>query len=159
MSLTVRTESFLPVARELAWEVWSDLAGWHEWTQAILPVGPVPDDPWALGTRLRVRVRMPIALAFAPIIVESEPGRVVAWEGKAAGVVGVHRFAFEDAPKGGTHFVHEEIFTGPGVWLLRLIGGAGATERVFRVYNQDLERRSNQAEAQARMSEGLRTDL
>jgi hypothetical protein len=81
----------------------------------------------ALGSRLEVKIAMKSGrvMTFRPKVVEYEPGRRFAWQGKLGvrGLFdGLHRF--EVRPSGsGTTFVHSEEFRGilPPV-LKRLLG-------------------------------------
>lgn len=139
MSVEVRTSVRMDAPPRLVWEVWRDLAGWARWTEAIVPAPPTPADPWRVGETVYLKPQVGVPVRFEARIVAAEPGREVVWEGRSAAVVGRHIFRFEaDGP--GTIFRHEQIFEGPGLPLLRLIGGARRTERLFERYNADLAR-------------------
>ncbi|MCA9771177.1 MAG: SRPBCC domain-containing protein [Myxococcales bacterium] len=139
MSVFVTTSIRIDAPPALAWEVWRDLARWSEWTETINPAPPIPADPWRVGETVYMRPKVGVPVRFTAKIVAVDPGREVAWEGRSAGVVGRHVFRFE-ADGAGTIFHHEQRFSGPGMPLFHLIGGARRAEGVFEAYNADLAR-------------------
>ena len=122
----------------IVWEVWSDIARWHEWTASITSIDPLGPGPLAVG--LRARVRQP---KFPPAVWEVtaiEPGWLFTWVSSSPGarVTGTHRI---ESHAGGSRATMTIAFAGP---VARVVGwiSRSLTERYLQLEADGLKARS-----------------
>ena len=80
-----------------------------------------------------------LTLHFHPTVEAATPGKHLIWVGKGGGVTGRHAFYLDRRPE-GTQVREHETFSGPGVLVMRLLGQAEATRRMFRQNLKGLKR-------------------
>lgn len=125
------------------WAILTDFAAMADWNPLIRSIEGTP----AVGRRLKVTIQPQgkAPMRFAPTVTRADPGRELAWLGRVGlpGLFdGAHHFRLEPDGRGGTHFIHGEVFTGLLVGLV--MGGAmlDGTRAGFTAMNEALKARA-----------------
>ena len=95
----------------LAWEVFSDWTLWPQFSELYHEIRWTKGEPWQEGSRLSIKVAMPIGVTLDHVITSCEPGKKVAWIDHAAGTTMEQWVFFESVP-GGTLVRTRAEFTG-----------------------------------------------
>ena len=127
MSYRIETQIEIDAPPERVWAVIADFARYPEWNPFILEVtGSVYE-----GASVRYRFEFPRGLRIRAVakILRFEPGKILLWEAHFLSrklFNGAHHFEMRPGDKGGTVFLHGELFSGflsPLAWpLVRLMG-------------------------------------
>ncbi len=105
---------------DAVWAILMDFEAYPDWNPFVREIKGSPTE----GEQLSVRLQNPggKAMAFAPFVTESVPGRRFSWLGKVGfkGVFdGHHRFDIAPTERGTVHFSQSEDFSGalvPVLW-------------------------------------------
>ena len=128
------------------WRVLSDLSRLPEWyypSRRVRVIGPLPIAP---GTRflLWIRTAAGIEVEAPGEILAVEPGRMLRWRGRSAGIAATATWLLE--PRGaGTHLTHE--FAGGG-WMMLLSRMSGRAPITAAKRLENLKRVVEQPAAQ-----------
>jgi hypothetical protein len=104
----IRLERVIPAHRQRIWDLHADVAGWPKWQLDIATASI--DGPLAAGSALTwttAGLDKPIVSTIHAV----EPHRSTLWSGPASGIVGIHRWAFDDTDA-GTRVTTEESWGG-----------------------------------------------
>jgi uncharacterized protein YndB with AHSA1/START domain len=107
----IRLERVIPAHRQRIWDLHADVAGWPKWQLDIATASI--DGPLAAGSALTwttAGLDKPIVSTIHAV----EPHRSTLWSGPASGIVGIHRWAFDDTAA-GTRVTTEESWGGAPV--------------------------------------------
>jgi uncharacterized protein YndB with AHSA1/START domain len=107
----IRLERVIPAHRQRIWDLHADVAGWPKWQLDIATASI--DGPLAAGSALTwttAGLDKPIVSTIHAV----EPHRSTLWSGPASGIVGIHRWAFDDTDA-GTRVTTEESWGGAPV--------------------------------------------
>lgn len=103
------------------WRVFRDVESWPAWNPVVMSARHLSGHGWEIGSTFHLELRPGrFATTFQPSIIEANPGRRVTWVGEGMGVVGRHTFTFEQQGA-NTVVTSREAFSGPFLWLMRLI--------------------------------------
>ncbi len=134
----------------VVWRVFSAMEDWKSWNPVCENCRIISGSAMAADTCFTFSMRpyyLPIKVM--PTINRCEPGKEVIWEGRRFGVHAVHRFIFEEQ-KDSVRLTSSETFSGPLLWLSKLIFIPG---RLHRLTRQLMASIKDQAEACARQHE------
>jgi len=129
---------------ERVWEVLAEVEGWPGWTESMTEVRRLGEEPFGVGSE--VRVRQPKLTAAVWTVTGFEPGRGFEWRSENPGfrTIGTHRL--EPVGDGSrtrvTLGVRQEGFLAP---LLGLLYG-GLTRRYVDLEAAGLKRRCEQGQ-------------
>ncbi len=103
-----------------AWAVFADVSRWTEWCSVCLKADVATDFDWSISQRIGLKFRMAgVGVPFNVEIVDSEPGRRIAWSSTKFTVTAVRTFDFVDNADGTSTVTDHKLFTSP-VLPLRL---------------------------------------
>lgn len=133
-TVVVKESVLVNAPPERVWRVFSHLDRWPQWNRAVLGARWLKGQPWMLGSAFEMTIKPSWKkLNVRPEIVESGPPQQVIWLGKGAGIHGQHTFTFQ--PEGdGTRATSLEVFSGPMLWIMPLIGSSGSVGRMFKAW-------------------------
>jgi hypothetical protein len=97
------------------WATLIDACGWPAWYRNAHAVTIDGHDRLAPGARFRWRT---FGLRVRSTVCEFEPERLLAWDGRALGSTGYHRWLLRALPDGGTTVITEEVQTGLAVRMI-----------------------------------------
>ncbi len=143
---SIKINAPLPVV----WRVFSAMEDWQNWNPVCGNCCIIRGNGMAADTCFTFSMRpyyLPIKVM--PTITKCEPGKEVVWEGRRFGVYAVHRFIFEEQ-KDTVRLTSSETFSGPLLWLSKLIFIPG---RLHRLTRQLMTAIKNHAEACERETE------
>lgn len=139
VSVTVTEQ--INASPQAVWNVLADVDLWPTWTQSVRTVRRLDDEPFTLGSR--IRIKQPGMPTMVWEVSELVPQSVFTWHTGTPGVktVGVHRI--EPGPGGGTTVTLEVHHSGP------LAGAIGAltssrTRRYMRMEAAGLKKASEE---------------
>lgn len=110
-----RNEGLVAPPPDLVWAALVDAHAWPRWyrnARAVTIDGP---DRLTPGARFRWRT---FGVRVRCVVTDFEPHRLLAWEGRAFGSMGYHRWILRAGPGGGTHVITEEVQTGHAARVL-----------------------------------------
>jgi hypothetical protein len=111
----------IPRSPERVWAVFEDLPAWPKWNPVTPRTKWLTEGQWRRGARLAITLRLKNRrITVRPEVVAVEPNRSVTWVGHALGMSGRHSFTFETEDR-GTRVTTAEVFTGPLLFLYRLV--------------------------------------
>lgn len=111
----------IPRPPERVWAVFEDLPAWPKWNPATLGARWLSEGLWRCGARMEITLRLKNKrTTFRPEVVTVAPGRRVTWVVRGFGVTRRNTFTFE-VEGGGTRVTTVETFTGPLLFLYRLV--------------------------------------
>jgi hypothetical protein len=126
---------------ETVWRVLTDFDAYHEWNPIEIEMKGRP----VIGTVLEHTSKLPgnRPMKFRPTIMEVEPGRALAWDGRLflPRLFDVrHQFALEPAGEGRTRLRQSEQFRG---MLIPFVGGTlRKTQEAFGIANHAIKERA-----------------
>ena len=119
--MLIREEIEISAPMPVVWAVFSALEEWDDWNTACQSCHLVEGEEMAAGACFAFVVRpFTLPIKVKPRITECEPGQKVVWEGERLGIHAVHTWTFREINGRVTLISHEE-FSGPLIWLARLI--------------------------------------
>ena len=124
---------------EVAWACFTDLSKWTDWFPALTQVAWASGNPWTLKAQgmLTLNLKFPCGeIQAVGTIIEINPTRFVAWEGKIMGIDTTWGFRFQPAANGTEVLVRHEFYGAPALFS-RLIQ---FPQRMQRIYSDALER-------------------
>ena len=119
--MLIREEIEISAPMPVVWAVFSALEEWDDWNTACQSCHLIEGAEMAVGASFSFVVRpFSLPIKVEPRITKCEPGQEVVWEGKRLGIHAVHTWTFREINGRVTLISHEE-FSGPLIWLARLI--------------------------------------
>ncbi len=114
------------------WQVFSCMDQWDRWNTVCQQCCYLEGDEMARGTCFSFVIRpFNLPVKITPEILSCEPGKHVVWQGRRLGVHAVHGFYFKESD-GYTELKSVERFSGPLMWLSRLVFVPGRLHRLTR---------------------------
>jgi hypothetical protein len=131
VSIEFRAAVLIAASPAEVWRVFERIEEWPRWWSACRAAS-VRDGAFDRpGSRLRITLaQWWLPVTFEPIVLEAERARRYVWEGHGGGVTGRHGFELVAAGT-GTRVLQFETMVGPAVFLVRALGIAAATQRMF----------------------------
>jgi hypothetical protein len=126
------------------WDVFTDIGNWKEWNPVCRECRLEEGEAMACGACFSFELNpMILSIRIKAVVEQFEPGKTVVWSGSRLGIDARHTFTFIDHQ---THVVlkSEEIFSGPLLFLARLIG---IPSRLHQLSDRLLESIKQQAES------------
>ena len=124
--LRIQHSTHVPRPPGRVWSVFEDLPAWPKWNPVTPATQWLTEGVWRRGARLRITFRLGgRRMLLEPEVVAIEPGRRVTWAGRHFGLRVRQIFAFEPEEGGGTRLTATETFSGPMLFLYRLLMPAG----------------------------------
>jgi hypothetical protein len=119
-----------PLSR--VWQVFSKMEDWKSWNDVCEQCCYLQGDEMEMGTCFSFVIKpFHLPIRIAPRIVKCEPGREVTWVGDRLGIHAEHRFRFSEKD-GQVILLSVERFSGPMVWLSRLVFVPSRLHRLTR---------------------------
>lgn len=119
--MLIREQIEIAAPIPVVWAVFSVLDEWDDWNTACQSCHLIEGEEMSAGACFSFVVRpFTLPIKVKPRITECEPGRKVVWEGERLGIHAVHTWIFRETDGKVTLISHEE-FSGPLIWLARLI--------------------------------------
>jgi hypothetical protein len=119
--MLIREEIEIAAPTPVVWAVFSALEQWDEWNTACQGCHLIEGEEMAAGACFSFVVRpFTLPIKVKPRITECQPGKKVVWEGERLGIHAVHTWTFRET-KGKVILTSHEKFSGPLIWLARLI--------------------------------------
>jgi hypothetical protein len=117
----IREEIEIAAPLPIVWGVFSALEEWDDWNTACQSCNFIEGEQMATGACFSFVVRpFTLPIKVKPRITECDPGKKVVWEGERLGIHAVHTWTFRET-NGTVTFISHEEFSGPLIWLARLI--------------------------------------
>jgi hypothetical protein len=119
--MIIREEIEIHAPLPLVWKVFSCVEDWQEWNPVCRSCRYVEGSEMSEGACVSFVIRpFSVPIRISPRVVKWAPGRELVWEGERLGIHAVHAFTFREE-KDKVILLSEEKFSGPFVWLGRLI--------------------------------------
>ncbi len=119
--MLIREEIEIAAPLPIVWGVFSALEEWDDWNTACQSCHFIEGEHMATGACFSFVVRpFTLPIKVKPRITECDPGKKVVWEGERLGIHAVHTWTFRET-NGRVTFISHEEFSGPLIWLARLI--------------------------------------
>ena len=119
--MVIREEIEITAPLAIVWNVFSRLEEWDEWNTACQSCHLVEGEETAAGACFSFVVRpFTLPIKVKPRITNCVPGEEVVWEGKRLGIHAIHTWTFREV-NGSVALTSSETFSGPLIWLARLI--------------------------------------
>lgn len=139
---TIRTQIEIEAPASAIWEILIDLDRYHEWNPFIIQAqGRIAE---AASIRLLPLLAEKRQVSFDASVTRFVEGKEFAWTGAIVHrffAKGEHIFRLTKTAAGRVRLDHDEVFFGPGGWLVGLIG-AGMTRRGFEAMNRALKQKA-----------------
>lgn len=149
--MLIREEIEIAAPLPIVWGVFFALEEWDDWNTACQSCHLVEGGEMGAGACFSFVVRpFTLPIKVQPKITKCEPGQEVVWEGDRFGIHAVHTWTFRESNGGVTLVSHEE-FSGPLIWLARLIL---VPQRLHTLTRQLLSSLRQEAEARYQAQEG-----
>ena len=151
--MVIKEEIEIEAPLAIVWNIFSRLDEWDDWHTACQSCRLVEGEEMAAGACFSFVVRpFPLPIKVKPRITECEPGAKVVWEGERLGIHAVHTWTFQEINGRVTLISHEE-FSGPLIWLARLIL---VPRRLHSLTRQLLASVKQEAEARYKAQKGVK---
>ena len=119
--MLIREEIEIAAPMPVVWAVFSALEQWDDWNTACQSCHLIEGEEMAAGACFSFVVRpFTLPIKVKPRITDCEPGQKVVWEGERLGIHAVHTWKFREI-NGRVKLISHEEFSGPLIWLARLI--------------------------------------
>jgi len=132
---------------ELAWDIFSDLTLWPQFSDQFGQLQWIAGEPWQKGSRLRIEILHPVHIHVDHLITVCVPAKRLGWIDRAIGTTLEQWAYFEPLNGGGTRVHTWGEFTG----IARLVAGQPIlkvirhfTEHWYDNYRQECDRRATQ---------------
>jgi len=146
--MVIEEEVAINAPLTVVWQVFSGFDTWNEWTSACQMCHYEEGGAMAAGTCVSFVVKpFVFPVRVGPRITSCDPGREVIWEGGRFGIHAVHTWRFREE-KGGTMIFSSERFSGPLLWLGKLIS---VHSRLHALTSELLMGIKGEAEARSRV--------
>lgn len=139
-SLGGSAERIIHASPARVWAVLTDIQRWPEWQPGVTFVSRVA--PLGVGTTFRWRAN---GLTIRSTLRELEPGRCMAWTGRALGMTASHVWTLQPHDE-GTYVMTQESLSG---WLARFMGWL-MPEFVARTLQNGLDALKDRVEEESR---------
>ena len=148
--MLIREEIEIAAPLAIVWSVFSRLEEWDDWNTACQSCRLVEGEEMAPGACFSFVVRpFTLPIKVEPRITECEAGQKVVWEGERLGIYAIHTWTFREN-NGRVLLISHEEFSGPLIWLARLIL---VPRRLHSLTRQLLASVKQEAEARYRAQE------
>lgn len=145
MPLEIEESIAVAAPPEAVWRLLEDPTTWKTWWTACREASTADRRPLHDGSQLELVLRPSwLTLRFRPRVQAATPPRYLLWIGTGGGVTGRHAWYLDRRPE-GTLVRQQEVFSGPGVLAMRLLGQAAATRRMFHESLRGLKRLAERA--------------
>jgi uncharacterized protein YndB with AHSA1/START domain len=130
---------------EAVWKLLVDTHTWRLWWPGCVEAESRDRKLLRDGSRFSLRLKLGwILFAVSPKVEAATPPRSLVWSGTGAGLTGRHAF-YLDARPNGTFVRQQESFSGPGLFVFRLLRLDRATQRMFHDNLRGLKRLAERA--------------
>ncbi len=112
-ALKMESRILIRAAPERVWAVFSEVGRWVDWCNVCLRADTEPGFNWGVGDRLGLKFKIAsVGVPFNVTMIESEPGRRVAWESTKFTVTATRTFSF--APAGhAVQVIDHKLYRSP----------------------------------------------
>jgi len=119
--MLIREEIEIAAPMPVVWALFSALEEWDDWNTVCQSCHLIEGEEMAAGACFSFAVRpFTLPIKVKPRITECDPGQKVVWEGERLGIHAVHTWTFREI-NGRVILISHEEFSGPLIWLARLI--------------------------------------
>jgi len=120
-AMLIREEIEIAAPMSVVWAVFSALEEYDDWNTACQSCHLIEGEEMEAGACFSFVVRpFTLPIKVTPRITECDPGQKVVWEGERLGIHAVHTWTFREI-NGRVILISHEEFSGPLIWLARLI--------------------------------------
>ncbi|MBI4329139.1 MAG: SRPBCC family protein [Chloroflexi bacterium] len=111
--LTLTQTIHIDVPPERVWDVFRRIRDWPRWNRVCLRVGSLEGEPWSIGFRFFIVLRMAgVPIPFHPTVVAADLPHRIAWSSTQFTITGRHTFLFQPFAD-GTRVIDEKHFASP----------------------------------------------
>jgi len=140
--MIIREDIEINAPLNVVWQVFAAMEDWRSWNTVCESCCILAGEPMQSGCRFSFEMRpyyLPIKVV--PTITRCEPRQEVIWEGKRFGVHARHSFVFRQQ---GDRVIlsSSERFSGPLLWLSKLIMIPGRLHRLTQRLMQEIKKRA-----------------
>jgi hypothetical protein len=140
--MVIREDIEINAPLHVVWSVFAAMEDWRSWNTVCESCCILSGEAMQSGCRFSFEMRpyyLPIKVS--PTITRCEPQKEVVWEGKRFGVYARHSFFFREEG-GRVVLTSSERFSGPLLWLSKLILIPGRLHRLTQRLMREIKERS-----------------